>query len=67
MDRNAAIYSAEGIKIGRVDRVLTAADGSMTGVRVIFRGKFITIPAATLTVGEKGVTTSMTNAEVKKM
>ncbi|WP_449472738.1 hypothetical protein [Sphingobium chungangianum] len=65
--RNEAIYSSDGIKIGKVDRVLTAADGAVTAIRVIYRGKFITIPATTLSSSEKGVTTSLSNAELKKL
>lgn len=67
VDRNEAIYSADGTKIGKVDRVLTAADGAVSAIRVIYRGKFIAIPAATLSAGEKGVTTSLSNAELKKL
>jgi hypothetical protein len=67
VERNEAIYSADGTKIGKVDRVLTAGDGAVAAVRVIYRGKFITIPATTLSAGEKGVTTSMSNAELKKL
>ncbi|AJR25442.1 MULTISPECIES: PRC-barrel domain-containing protein [Sphingobium] len=67
VDRNETIYSADGTKIGKVDRVLTAADGAVSAIRVIYRGKFIAIPAATLSAGEKGVTTSLSNAELKKL
>ena len=67
VNRNEAIYSADGTKIGKVDRVLTAADGAVSAIRVIYRGKFISIPATTLTAGEKGVTTSLSNAELKKL
>jgi hypothetical protein len=67
VDRNAAIFSAEGTKIGKVDKVLNADDGALTAIRVIYRGKFITIPAATLSAGEKGVMTSLSNADLKKL
>jgi hypothetical protein len=67
VDRNAAIYSAEGTKIGKIDRVESAKDGAVTAVRVIYRGKFITIPATTLSTGDKGVTTSLSNADLKKL
>lgn len=67
VDRNETIYSADGTKIGKVDRVLTAADGAVSAVRIIYRGKFIAIPATTLSAGEKGVTTSLSNAELKKL
>lgn len=67
LGRNEAIYSAEGTKVGKVDRVLTATDGAVTGVRLIYRGKFIVIPATTLSTGDKGVKTSLSNAELKKL
>ncbi|GFE75687.1 PRC-barrel domain-containing protein [Novosphingobium aerophilum] len=65
--RNDAVYSANGTRIGKVERVLTDSDGTATAVRIIFRGKFITIPVATLTAGEKGVTTSMSTDDIKKL
>lgn len=67
LDRNESIFSAEGTKIGKIDRVMTASDGAVSAVRIIYRGKFIAIPATTLTAGEKGVTTSLSNAELKKL
>jgi len=66
IERNAAIYSAEGTRLGKVDRVITQADGSASTVRLIYRGKFIAIPAETLSTSDKGLTTSLTNAELKK-
>ncbi len=65
--RNATLYSAEGTKIGKVDRVIAGTDGSTSAIRLIYRGKFITIPAATLSTAEKGLTTSLSNAELKKL
>jgi hypothetical protein len=67
IDRNEAIFSAEGTKLGKIDRVLPGTDGAASTVRVIYRGKFITIPVQTLSTGEKGLTTSLTNAELKKL
>jgi hypothetical protein len=65
--RNQAIFSAEGTKLGKVERVIAATDGSPVAVRLIYRGKFITVPLQTLSTGEKGLTTTMTNAELKKL
>ena len=45
IDRNEAIFSAEGTKIGKVEKVVTGDDGAVAAVRIIYRGKFITIPA----------------------
>lgn len=65
--RRATIYSAEGTKIGRVDQVVEGENGSPEAVKVIYRGKFVTIPASTLSTGDKGLQTSLTNDVLKKM
>lgn len=67
ISRRATIFSAEGTKLGRVENVVKAEDGSTAAVKIIYRGKFLTIPAASLAAGEKGLTTSLTNAEIRKM
>jgi hypothetical protein len=65
--KRASIYSAEGTKLGRVDQVVADSAGKPEAIKVIYRGKFITIPASTLTSADKGLTTSLTNAALKKM
>lgn len=65
--RRATIYSAEGTKIGRVDQVVAGADGAPSAVKLIYRGKFVTIPASTLSSDDKGLKTSLTNDALKKM
>lgn len=65
--RRATIFSAEGTKLGRVDQIVAGSDGAAQAVKIIYRGKFITIPASTLTPSDKGLTTSLTNDALKKM
>lgn len=59
--KRTTIFSAEGTKIGRVEKVVDGA------VRIIYRGKFLTIPTASLTTQEGGFKTSLTNDDIKKM
>lgn len=59
--RGALIFTAEGRRIGRVDRVRGAS------VSVIYNGHFVEIPLGSLSTGERGVTTSLSQAEIAKL
>ena len=63
----AILYSADGTKLGHIENVVANADGSPQAVKLIYRGKFITIPASTLSTGDKGLKTSLDNAALKHM
>lgn len=57
------LRSSDMGRVGQIDRV--NADGS---VQIIFRTKFVTVPASTLSVTDKGeVTTSLTKREIAKL
>lgn len=56
--RGAMIFSADGRRIGRVDYV---RDGQ---VGVIFDGRFVVVPIATLSAGERGFTSTLSRAEI---
>lgn len=56
------LVDASGAKIAFVDRV--NADGS---VSVIYEGRYLTIPANTLTAQDNVVKTSLTKADVRKL
>lgn len=59
----ATLRAGDATRLGQIDRVNT--DGS---VQIIFRSKFITVPANTLTINDAGeVTTSLTKREVSKL
>jgi hypothetical protein len=60
--RGTTLRDAKAARLGPIDRV--NADGS---VQIIFNSRFVTIPADKLTVGEKGVATLLTKAEVSKL
>lgn len=59
----STMRDAGDLRLGRVDRVFE--DGS---VRIIFDGRFVTVPADKISVAENGdVTTSLTKREVAKL
>ncbi|GAD47331.1 hypothetical protein NT2_01_00990 [Caenibius tardaugens NBRC 16725] len=59
--KGAMVYSADGRRIGRVDRIRDDA------VNIIYDGRMIRIPVSTLTDSDKGVTTSLTGKEVSRL
>lgn len=63
----ALVKTADGHKVGFVDRVLTGGDGAPSGVQIIYDGRFVVIPASTLTGADKGLVTSLTSKEVNKL
>ena len=62
-----ALYSADAKRIGRIDRVIPAADGSPGWASVIVDSRFVSIPVTTISAGEKGVVTSLSRADVRKL
>ncbi len=61
------VSTSDGKRIGRVYDIDKAADGSAKSVSVIVDSKLINIAASTLTPADKGLTTSLTNADIKKL
>lgn len=59
--KGAVIFSSEGRRIGRVDRVLSK------GVSLIYDGRFIEIPLDTLKPADKGYMTSLTKSDLNKL
>ncbi|MGF7150207.1 putative metalloprotease with PDZ domain [Sphingomonas zeicaulis] len=57
----AMIVSADGRRVGRIDRVLAST------VSLIYNGRFIQIPTATLTPSDRGYTTTLTKADLAKL
>lgn len=55
------LWSSDGRRIGRVDRVRGAS------VSVIYDTRMIYVPAATLKSGDKGLTTSLTRKEIDRL
>jgi hypothetical protein len=65
--KHAALYSSEGTKIGNVDSIVIGSDGALAAIKIIYRGKFLTLSSGTLKTTEKGLQTSLTRAELAKM
>src|SRR3546814_11323840 len=63
ISKRAAIYSADGTKIGRVEKITQGADGKPESVRIIYRGNFLNIPADSLSAEGTGLTTSQIGRE----
>lgn len=61
------VKTADGRKVGYVDRVLKNTAGEPTGVQIIYSGRFVVIPATTLTSAEKGLVTSLNSKDVSKL
>lgn len=61
------IISADGKRIGRIYDLDKSSDGAIKSVVVIRDAKLIRISAATLTPAEKGLTTTLSIADVSKL
>jgi len=62
------ILSADGKRIGRIDRIITNKDGQAVSASVIYNSRFVYVPVSTLTVGEDGrATTSLSRKEVSAL
>lgn len=59
--KGAMILSADGRRIGRVDRLRDDA------ITVIYSGRIVAIPVSTLTASDKGFTSTLTRAEIGKL
>lgn len=63
----AMVKTADGRRVGTVGRVIKDAEGSPVSIQIIYKGRFVVIPATTLSSDEKGLVTSLTAAEVNKL
>lgn len=61
------VKTAQGARVGVIDRVVNNPDGTPGFVQIIYNGRFVSIPASTLTAGEKGLVTSLTVADLRKL
>ena len=61
------LLSSDGKRIGRIERVVKGADGTPVSVSLIADSRFVYVPASTITASEKGLSTSLTRAEVRKL
>lgn len=64
---NALVKTADGARVGRIDRVVNDADGKPVAVKIIFQGRFITIPAASLSTSGQNLVTTLSRKDVDKL
>jgi hypothetical protein len=63
----ALVKTADGRKVGFIDRVLKDSAGAPTGVQIIYNGHFVVIPADTLSAADKGLVTSLNAKDVNRL
>jgi len=63
----AFVSTSDGKRIGRVYEVEKAKDGTQKSIAIIRDNRIIHINISTLTAGEKGLTTSLSSDDIKKM
>ena len=61
------VTSSDGKRIGRVYDVDKAKDGTVNSVSIIRDSRLIHVSASTLSSTDKGLTTSLTRADVAKL
>ncbi len=67
-DTGKMIFTSDGKRVGRIDRVVADAAGTPQAAAVIYDSKFIQVPYATLTPGENGrLVTSLTQKDLRAM
>ena len=66
-ERYDVITMASGGRVGRVEYVDKARDGTPTGVAVIRDTRMVHIPISTISPGPKGFVTSLTRADLDKL
>jgi hypothetical protein len=57
----AMVFSAEGRRVGKIDRVRGDAVAVITAMKMIY------IPIATLRTGERGLVSSLSNKEINRL
>ena len=67
MKAGSVVTTADGKRIGRVDRVITDSTGNPTSISLIYSDHFVRIPASTVSTGADGLTTTLTRADVSKL
>jgi len=63
----AILTSAEGRKVGRIERIVKAKDGTPLSASVILDSRFVFVPVSTISAKEKGFSTSLTRAELSRL
>ena len=61
------VTTADGLRVGRIDRIQSGKDGKPDSVAVIYQSRFVYIPVSTLSAQDRGFATSLTRKEVATM
>jgi len=63
----AMVVTADGKRIGRIERVVQDSDGKPVAVKLIYNSEFITIPTSTMSPSDRGYSTTLTRDDLRKM
>ena len=63
----ALLQSSDGKRLGLIERVQTAKDGTPVTASLILDSRFVYVPAATISASGSGFVTSLTKAEVRRL
>jgi hypothetical protein len=61
------VRSSDGAMIGRIEYLDKGSDGAVKDAAVIYEMRMVHIPGDSLSAGDKGVVTSLTKADVRKL
>lgn len=64
---NEILRSADGRRLGAIDRVVLAADHSPVAVSLVVGSRFVKVPVSTITAANGGLVTSLSYDEIKKL
>ncbi len=63
----AYLYSADAKRIGRVERLIPAKDGTPGWASIIVDSRFVSVPVTTISTGDKGFVTSLSKDDIRKL
>jgi hypothetical protein len=63
----ALVKSSDGKRVGRIERIVTAKDGSPISASIILDSRFVYVPVSTISASTEGFVTSLSRAEVRKL
>ena len=63
----AMVVTADGKRVGRIERVVAGSDGKPVAVKLIYSSEFITIPTSTMSPSDRGYATTLTRDDLRKM
>ena len=67
LKNRSLVKTADGKRVGTIDRIIKNADGAPHAVQIIYKGRFIAVPVSTLSTGGNGLVTSLTGKDLSKL